>query len=303
MTLEELATRIGSHPFLVLGLVAVILAMTSLAALVLGSVVIGNRGRLWSAAVRGWRWAVTHPPLSYTAGRAPRLRRFLHRLTPSEYLLAHLAVGLVASLAAIGFVRLAAAVTGRAAMVRFDLALANALHGAATEGGVNALRALTNLGSGTALGILGVVVLVTLLARKERILAIAWTVAMVGGGVLNYGLKSMFERPRPVFPNPFITAGSWSFPSGHSMSTLIASGMLAYVIISLVPGRGTRNTVIVAAIVWTIFIGFSRMYLGVHYFSDVVAGFAAGTVWLAACISGAELVKRRRGVKVVRGSE
>lgn len=303
MTLEELATRLGSHPFLVLGLVTLILSITSLTALVLGGIVIRHRGRLWSAAVSAWRWMATHPPLRYTAGRAPRLRQFLQRFTPSEYLLAHLAVGLVTSLAAIGFVRLAAAVTGRAAMVRFDLALADALHDAATEGGVNALRVLTGLGSGTTLGILGVVVLVTLLARRQRILAIAWAVAMAGGGILNYGLKSIFERPRPVFLNPFVTAGSWSFPSGHSMSTLIASGMLAYVIIALVPGRSTRYSAILGAVVWTIFIGFSRMYLGVHYFSDVVAGFAAGSVWLAACISGAELVKRRRGVRVIRDSE
>ena len=93
---------------------------------------------------------------------------------------------------------------------------------------------------------------------------------------------------------PLLTARGWSFPSGHAMGSLVAYGMLAYLLLRETHlGRHQRMLVIISAALLVLLIGLSRLYLGVHYFSDVIGGYAAGVVWLAACISGLEIVRRR----------
>lgn len=117
--------------------------------------------------------------------------------------------------------------------------------------------------------------------------------ALAGGGLLNVVLKALFRRTRPVLPNPFMTEVGWSFPSGHAMGALIAYMMLAYILVILFAGKG-RRWVVLMALLLVLLIGASRMYLGVHYFSDVIAGYAAGTAWLAICITGTEIARRHR---------
>jgi undecaprenyl-diphosphatase len=210
----------------------------------------------------------------------------------------HLVLGLVLAYAALGFVRIAQAVTGEELIVQVDLAVANALHAAATPDGIAFFRLYTFLGGGRALTALGVVVLLVLVARRQRVLAIGWAVASLGGGLLNGALKGIFERPRPAFADPIAVVEGWSFPSGHSMGTFIIVGMLAYLAYIHVRSPAVRVGLVAAAMVWIALMGFSRMYLGAHYLSDVVAGFAAGTVWLAGCISGVEIARRRSAGRV-----
>jgi undecaprenyl-diphosphatase len=77
------------------------------------------------------------------------------------------------------------------------------------------------------------------------------------------------------------------------MGSLVAYGMLAYLLVRELHGRRPRLAVIAGATVLVLLIGLSRIYLGVHYFSDVIGGYAAGVVWLAACISGLEVARRK----------
>ena len=127
-----------------------------------------------------------------------------------------------------------------------------------------------------------------LLVRREKMLLYGWLVAFVGGGALDWSLKTIFRRDRPSFPDPFVHVLGYSFPSGHSMGSLIGYGMLAYMIAHFVRGRGINLLVAICAAVLVLAIGFSRLYLGAHYLSDVLAGFAAGMVWLAANIIALE---------------
>ena len=80
------------------------------------------------------------------------------------------------------------------------------------------------------------------------------------------------------------------------MGSLVVYGMLAYLLVVLwTERRRTQLTIVLVAALLTVAIGVSRLYLGVHYFSDVVAGYAAGLLWLSACITGLEMARRQRG--------
>jgi len=105
-------------------------------------------------------------------------------------------------------------------------------------------------------------------------------------------LKLVIRRPRPPGAAALLQHFSWSFPSGHAMASLIGYGMLAYVLTLLwIHRRSAQIAVVLGAALLIIAIGFSRLYLGVHYFSDVVGGYAAGVLWLSACISGLEVAR------------
>ncbi|WP_437957954.1 phosphatase PAP2 family protein [Sorangium sp. So ce119] len=295
MSAEELAAAVGARPFLLL---ALLLAGT--VGVLLGLVVVARLSdrharALWGRAVRAYRAAAEHPITRRLSTTFPSVARVLRELSAAEYLVIHLALGLALSMAALVFVALADAVSGGASIVQVDRALARALHGATSSAGVAALRAFTHLGSGWALTVVAIVVAAALLWRRERVLAVGWLIALAGGGLLNYALKALFARPRPTFDEPLALAAGWSFPSGHSMGTFVTFGMLSYLGLLFVRTLRVRLAVLALAMSWTVAMGFSRMYLGVHYLSDVLAGFAAGSMWLAVCISGIEVARRRPG--------
>lgn len=239
------------------------------------------------------------PPLQAARERYAGVWALAARLTPRGYLLFHLAVGLVVTSAAILFLRLARGIAGDAMLARFDLALANALYRATTPEGVHVFIVITALGGMPGLLALGLAVAAVLALRGAKLLLIGWIVAVAGGGLLNLGLKALFRRTRPVFAEPPVVLGSWSFPSGHAMSTFVAAGALAYLLFLVLRSPVQRVIVVIVALLWVLLIGFSRMYLGVHYFSDVIAGYVAGTVWLGAWISGMEIARR---IRVTRNS-
>jgi undecaprenyl-diphosphatase len=291
--LIALAERLGSRPFVVFAALAGVLIVALLVTIVVGRWAIRHARGIWGAAAALWSRLATQPAVQRLEARFPFVWNLMRRLTATEYLVLHLALGLALAYAAIGFVNLARAVTGEALIVRIDLTLANALHDAATPAGIEFMRAYTFLGGGIALAVIGVVVALYFVTGRNRVLAIGWVVAVLGGNLLNFALKGVFERPRPSFAEPIAVSAGWSFPSGHSMGTFVTIGMLAYLIFIGLRSSSLRILVVAAAMVWIVLMGFSRMYLGAHYLSDVLAGFAAGTVWLAGCISGVEIARRR----------
>jgi membrane-associated phospholipid phosphatase len=130
-----------------------------------------------------------------------------------------------------------------------------------------------------------------LMMRRRYALANGITVAIAGNGLLNSFFKHLFERARPVHDQSIATATGWSFPSGHSSGSLVTYGIIAYVLVRVLPGNWRLPTIVAATlIVFT--TASSRVFLRVHFASDVLAGFALGTVWLVACISSIELTRR-----------
>lgn len=133
----------------------------------------------------------------------------------------------------------------------------------------------------TALSIAGAALL---LVRRQALLAAGWVLAIAGNGVLNTTLKQGFGRLRPVQLAGQLAEPGLSFPSGHSSGAVVACGMAAYLALRLLPARWHLPALLLAAaLAWS--IGASRLALQVHYPSDVLAGFASGSAWLALCIT------------------
>jgi undecaprenyl-diphosphatase len=129
--------------------------------------------------------------------------------------------------------------------------------------------------------VLCVVILGAFLYFHRSRLAALLGITMVGMGALDEALKLAFRRPRPVaFFGP--TPNSYSFPSGHAFGSVCFYGVLAAILATRVRGTAAKWSVWTVAILLMAMIGFSRIYLGVHYPSDVIAGYCAGAVWVAA---------------------
>ena len=110
--------------------------------------------------------------------------------------------------------------------------------------------------------------------------------AVAGGALLNLVLKNIFQRTRPAIPGAYMVDTGFSFPSGHSMISLVFYGMIAYLALSYVKNKKWKVLIIAGALLICALIGFSRLYLGVHFLTDVLAGWAAGGLGLAVCILG-----------------
>jgi undecaprenyl-diphosphatase len=143
---------------------------------------------------------------------------------------------------------------------------------------------VTALGAGTLVFLVAIVASVFLWVSRHRYSALLLWVSILGSWLINASLKLFFERPRPsLFPWRVPHAGLSSFPSGHSMGAMVCYATLAYLIARLVQSRFLRHFTFFVAAVMIVAIGLSRMYLGVHYPTDVLAGFAMGLTWAAFC--------------------
>ena len=150
----------------------------------------------------------------------------------------------------------------------------------------------------TALGARMVVYMVVLVAsaflwqsRHHYSAAMLW-VAVIGSGLINSVLKIAFNRPRPdVFPWRTEHVGVASFPSGHAMTSIVVYGTLAFLIARLAPTVWLKRMVWTVAMLVVLVVGLSRLYLGVHYPSDVLAGFVVGGAWAVVCALGMEAVR------------
>jgi membrane-associated phospholipid phosphatase len=182
------------------------------------------------------------------------------------------------------FFYLADEVGEQAWLTRLDLEAAHTLHAHGTPWSVRLFEAVTFLGDAPTLAAIGVVVAIVLAVRRRWSLLLGWAAALSGVGELNPFLKGIFRRLRPQLPEPWIMEPGWSFPSGHAMGSFVTYGFLAYLLTRITPANFPRRTAIVALAFFVLLIGFSRIYLGAHYLSDVVGGYAAAAVWLTFCV-------------------
>ncbi|HTH65839.1 MAG TPA: phosphatase PAP2 family protein [Gemmatimonadales bacterium] len=143
------------------------------------------------------------------------------------------------------------------------------------------------------------VVAVLLLVRKQRASAIFLMVTAATGGLLNTALKMIFARARPDMASALAVARWYSYPSGHAMASFITFGALAYLALRLPWPWLSKSAALAIALTMVVLVGVSRVYLGVHWASDIAGGWSAGTVWLVTAVVSYEMLlrlrQRRRG--------
>ncbi len=254
-----------------------------------------------------WHWAAAHQALLLRWGQsvlaAPpvaRLRKqygrqlawLLARVTPGQVLGLHLTVGVAIAVGGLWlFGGIVQDILAGDPLVRFDATVTQVLQGWATPLATTVFQTITRLGS-VGVGTLGLGLVAWFGWRRQWLHLGAWLVAVGGGELLSLLLKLVLARPRPSGAPSLVGAPGYSFPSGHAMVSLIAYGMLTYYAMQGLQTWRARTGVVCGTAVLVLLIGFSRLYLGVHYFSDVAGGFAAGTVWLSTCVTAMELVRR-----------
>ncbi|HUR90636.1 MAG TPA: phosphatase PAP2 family protein [Ramlibacter sp.] len=125
-----------------------------------------------------------------------------------------------------------------------------------------------------------------LLAANKRIAMVPWLVLTVQGGqVLNVLVKDAFQRARPHFDDPVVTLATYSFPSGHAAGSTVFWGFVCVLAWSWPARDPVRRALAIIAPLMIAFTAFSRVYLGAHYFSDVLAGISEGVAWVCTCVT------------------
>jgi undecaprenyl-diphosphatase len=130
--------------------------------------------------------------------------------------------------------------------------------------------------------------------RRFRYRLLALILIVPGGMLLNAMLKHAFHRPRPNWDNPILMLAGFSFPSGHAMTATLFFGLMAAFAARTGAAWRRRVLAVLASSLLIVLVCFSRLYLGVHYLSDVLAGVAEGFAWLALCLTAVGAFRRHR---------
>jgi undecaprenyl-diphosphatase len=154
---------------------------------------------------------------------------------------------------------------------------------------------VTALGSITLVVLFSAFTLVVLLVLRDRLGALQLLAASTGAGILTLVTKDIIERVRPAEAQQLIVVSGFSYPSGHSLSTSALYLTIAIIAGSYVQHSGARATIFLAVSVVLIMIGASRVYLGVHYATDVVSGISLGAAWALVLAGLFTLFGHRRG--------
>ena len=206
--------------------------------------------------------------------------------TPESALGFYLLIGFgVLLLGSLLFGEIASDVTANEAIVRFDLAVTAALH-ANTNPTLIQMMLVASLAGSQVIIVAAVALGLFFIWHRNGRDLILLTVTVGGEELINLIFKSVFNRPRPIFSDPVALANGFSFPSGHAMASMVFYGLIAYFLMRRSKSILERFLIVLIGLLIVAIIGFSRIYLGLHYPSDVLGGYSAGLAWLAFTISG-----------------
>ena len=195
--------------------------------------------------------------------------------------------------AAVGlFLVIAFAVALSAPLAALDASAGRWLHVRATPLVSNAMAVVSFLGAPTTLTIVTVGGSLLFLYRRRRTEAAMLSTVVLGGNLLNFCLKHLIQRGRPVFDDPIFSLPTYSFPSGHAMASTVFYGLLSIYALVNARQRYAAYVVVAAAVFMVAVVSFSRVYLGLHYLSDVMGGIAEGIAWLALSFAALHYIRR-----------
>jgi len=179
------------------------------------------------------------------------------------------------------------------ALLAWDQQLADALHARVSPRQLDAAFAVTQVGNFQTLVAVGGIVAISLAARRCWPELALWLAVTLGNGLLNRTLKLGFERLRPVHDHGLVFEPAYSFPSGHASGALAVYGLLTVLLLPRLP-PAARLPLLLATVALVLLIGASRVILQVHFFTDVVAGYASATALLVGGHALHDRLRRRR---------
>ncbi|WP_295999813.1 phosphatase PAP2 family protein [Rugamonas sp.] len=219
--------------------------------------------------------------------------------------------------AIIAFGLIAAQVVGHGPLAVADVEIAQALHRQAAQPLLGWMRLVSLLHSPGASGVLALPLAAVFWWRRDYGWLLMAALCLPGGMLLNELIKLIFQRGRPLLEQPLVVLTSYSFPSGHTAAATVLYGLAACYAVTLTrraghlgpkrdanPGanraanraaKWTAALAVSTALSLVALVGYSRMYLGAHYLSDVLAAFAEGCGWLALCLTLKSALARRGG--------
>ena len=154
------------------------------------------------------------------------------------------------------------------------------------------MRLITRLNDPNTVAVIAVIILGILLWRHYYSEAQIFTIDCLGGVVLSYGLKSVFGKARPTLWESAIEDPSFSYPSGHALGSTVLYGFIAYLIATRYPQFSLLVYAVAVCLIGA--IGLSRLYLGVHWPTDIIGGYGIGFLWLTFCITMLKLKRIKR---------
>ncbi|MEG4940794.1 phosphatase PAP2 family protein [Microcoleus sp. F4-D5] len=173
----------------------------------------------------------------------------------------------------------------------FDTAFMYWLHGYANPSLDAVMLTITKLANPSVVVVIVAVTLGILWWQHHRSEAKIFAIACLGALILNSGMKLVFAKPRPhIFPS-LISETSFSFPSGHALGSFVMYGFLAYLLSARFPKFS--KFIYTLAVITIAAIGLSRIYIGVHWPTDIIAGYGVGYIWLMLCITMLKLQTRQ----------
>lgn len=274
------------------------------------SKIVGGAVLLSIAVGWSWRWLVRHEDdvrrrwramaehtraVALRQRFAPQLQYLVARLSPRGYLGLHLTVGVLILIAASWlFGGIAQDVVAGNPLTVVDNNVAEWFHTHRTSGMTTTMQLATILGSPTWVTGVGILTALVLWRARSWLKLLTLALALPCGMLLDVLLKMAFHRQRPSFENSFLIFEGYSFPSGHTMAATLLYGLLAAFAVSDVAAWRWRVAAVIGALVMVSLVGFTRVYLGAHYLSDVLAAGSAGIAWLALTITAVSTLAQSR---------
>ena len=198
-------------------------------------------------------------------------------------------IGVLALIAASGlFVAIAEDVVTGDPLTKVDLAVVQWFHARTHPAITEWMRWVSDLHGVLAISFYVVLLAIYLLWKREWVWLAFLVGAVPGGMVLNEAMKHLFQRSRPSLDQALLALPSYSFPSGHVAGATLFYGVLAVMFTAAGNDWQRRALIASVALLMVVLVALSRLYLGVHYLSDVVAAFAEASAWLSLCLLGGQ---------------
>lgn len=249
-----------------------------------------------------WRWAVQHEAFIRQSWNrflqqpraqalrvrfAPQIAFVQARLSPHSYLGLQLTTGAVLLIGAGWlFGGIAEDVVTGDPLTLVDVRVAAWFHAHATPFLTAIMLAITRLHDPLSVTVAVLLVAGFLAWKRNGYWLICLSLTVPFGMLLNVLMKYSFQRTRPSFEAPLLVLSSYSFPSGHVAGATLFYGVLAAMLVAQMQAWRWRVMVVLTAFAMVLLVALTRLYLGVHYLSDVLAAFAEGVAWLALCLTG-----------------